>query len=232
MATLTVNCNGTPTTYSWTGTGASTCTTQTCGPFAVAATTTFTATATNASGGNTSPPVTITIGGGGGGPIACSNVPGATHVIDFGSLAAGAGSSKTTQSVGGFGPNDALVIRFTASPALTTQTNLGNLSAAEFGDQPAPRYGALSASSCDFTGGIVYSCVTRRGTVNLNTLFTPGTQTPSQSYGVVATSCSPLLVPGQVYYWNLTNINPATGATGCFTATCNMIVNMQAPNGQ
>jgi hypothetical protein len=176
----------------------------------------------------------ITIGGGGGGPIACGNVPGATRVIDFGSLPAGGGGQKITQSVGGFGANDALVVRFTASPSLTTQTTAGNLTAAEYGDLAAPRYGALSASACDFTGGIAYTCTGKRGGVtNATSIFTPGATVPQNSYAVVASAnCQPILIPGQTYYWNITNINPATGVSSCSTATCNMTVTINAPNGQ
>ena len=235
MATLTVNCNGggQPTSWSWTGTGAAGQTMQTTTAFAVNTTTTFTATATNGGGSSTTPGVTITIGGGGGGPISCTNVPGATRVIDFGSLGAGVGSQKQTTN---FGVNDALIIRFTASPTLTTQTSAGNLIAAEYGDLAAPRYGALSASACDFTGGVSYTCTDRRGRVtNVNAAFA-GTIDPQNSYSVVSpANCQPVLTPGVTYYWNITNINPATGVSSCInnpTGTCNMVITVQAPNGQ
>ena len=116
---------------------------------------------------------------------------------------------------------------------MTTQTALGLLTAAEYGDLATPRYGALSASPCDFTGGVAYTCTDRRGrTSTLTSTFTPGTIDPQNTYSVVSPSnCQALLTPGQVYYWNITNINPATGQSSCTTATCNMIININAPNG-
>ena len=233
--TFTVTCSATnpPTAWAWSGTGTAGCvnTSNSCGPITFATTGTVTVTPSNAAGNGNTVSSTQTVGGGGGGPIACAGYSN-TRVIDFGSLAAGASGQKYTQQVGGLGANDALVIRFTASPSLTTQSALGSLGGAEYGDQPAPRYGALSNSSCDFTGGIPYSCTTRRGgTATYYSIMTPGSQTVSTTYSVVAANCQPQLTPGQTYYLNLTTINPATGANGCVTASCNMIVNIQAPNG-
>jgi hypothetical protein len=238
---FTVTCSATnpPTAWAWSGTGgasaAGSCasTSNQCS-VTFATTGTVTAVPSNAVGNGNTVSSTQTIGGGGGGPISCGGYNN-TRVIDFGTLAAGAGGQKNTQAVGGLGANDALVVRFTASPTLTTQTSAGNLTGAEFGDLPGVHYGALSNASCDFTGGIQYQCTGKHGTTTYYSTVGPlGSQQPANSYSVVSGGCRPLLTPGQTYYWNLTTINPATGAQGCnnSSGTCNMTITIQAPNGQ
>lgn len=122
----------------------------------------------------------------------------------------------------GFGPNDALVIRFTP-PVGSASTGPGSIQSAEYIDPPTQRFGVLSSTACDFTsgdyGGPLYNKQTQ-STISFG-LQVGGTQSP---YIV-------RLNPGTTYYLNIKN-RQADGTTpSCGTATCNMIINWQKPPG-
>jgi hypothetical protein len=99
----------------------------------------------------TTPGVQISVsGGGGGGPINCTaaqGITGATHLID---VTWGVTAQSFTSQAGGFGPNDAVVIRFTTPGNSGTLTKKGLIAGAEYGDAPNTRYGTMSTQPCDF----------------------------------------------------------------------------------
>ena len=159
MATLTMNCTagGQATSWAWTGGGAQSATTQTVGPFVVNQTTTFTATASNVTGTSAPASATITIGSGGGGAISCNGFPGGTLavVMPYDDPNGGFATYTYTDQDGGFPANGALVVQFT-TPAIATPPTSGQgfIALAEYGGPTALRKGSLSATPCDFTGGI------------------------------------------------------------------------------
>jgi hypothetical protein len=179
--------------------------------------------------------VTVTIGtGGGGGNITCTaaqGITGATHVIN---IAWGSTSQTFTSQNGGFGPNDALVLVFTAPANGGTLLKKASLSAAEYGDAPNQRYGTLSTQPCDFPP----------------TLQSPTSAVPIIGGGPPPTEifCSPNLAcstsvnlgwafnpartgaaqvqPGVKYYINIANQPGSCFANG----SCNMILNWGWPS--
>jgi hypothetical protein len=147
-------------------------------------------------------------GGGGGGNIVC-NMPngGATHVVN-----ATWGTSQLYYSVniGGFGPNDAIVVKFTTS-SITTATGKGSISAVEYADPQAPRTGALSASPCDFgasalplKGGGVAAFANDTAPYSYFSLVNPKTGTAT-------------LQANTTYYWSIEN-------SSCPSGSCNVLI--------
>jgi hypothetical protein len=225
QATLSLNCSGggqpTSNGYIWTGTGAVGQTTQTVGPITVNATTTFTARASNAGGTSTAASATVSIsggGGGGGGPISC---PGfvTTRVID---MAWGPNPRLAyTADVGGFGPNDAIVVRFTTSN-ITSATGKGYIQAVEYSDSPSGRTAALSAIPCDFTVGLPKV----GGGMNA---YGPGDIAPWAQFSLYnAKSYASTLQPSTTYYFNISN-SPASTCQS--TGSCNMLITLSKPSG-
>jgi hypothetical protein len=118
-----------------------------------------------------------------------------------------------TSDFGGFGPNDALVFKFTTPANGGTLTKKGSVSAAEYGDPSASRYGTLSTVACDFAGT---NAPTITGTTPpQQQIFCLATQTACStnvSFGITfnpAKSGAALLLPGTTYYVNIGNWHPS-----------------------
>ena len=154
-------------------------------------------------------------GGGGGGPISCSNVNGATHVIDATWTSAG---TYLSANFGGFGPNDAIVVRFTTS-IITSATAKGYIRAVEYSDPIAPRTGTLSSQPCDFTGGVP---VTNGG--GLGSAFANDTAPWLYFTLNYPRTGFAMLQPSTTYYFNMIN-------TPCPSGSCNVQIYFQKPSG-
>ena len=170
--------------------------------------------------------VSVTVpaaGGGGSSGIDCSS-QGFLHTrfIDIGWPASG--SSWNTIALGGFGQNDALVIKFTPPPGSASLVNqAGSISMAEYGDPLTGRYAVLSTSACDFNGtGGAYTVPA----LQVNSTISWSLQVGRKDSGAVVQ-----LNPGTPYYLNLKN-RASNGVTPtCSSGSCNMIINWLKPPG-
>jgi hypothetical protein len=217
--TLTANCTGggAVASWSWAG-GFAQGATSAIVTGSVLSTTQFTATATNA-GGSTATNYTVNVatgGGGGGGPISCAGFA-ATRVIDIGW---GSAQKVYTVNSGGFGPNDAVVVRFTTG-SITTSFNKGNISAVEFADPPSYRSGSLSDTPCDFTVGLPL--------VGGGSSVFANDQGPFLYFTVFnRKSGAATLQANTTYYFNIINM---PGSTCQATGSCNMDMVLNKPSG-
>ena len=217
--TLTANCTGggAVASWSWTG-GFAQGATSAIVTGSVLSSTQFTATATNA-GGSTATNYTVNVatGGGGGGPISCPGFA-TTRVLDMNWTPKP--QLGYTVNVGGFGPNDAIVVRFTTS-ASTTSTAMGYIQAAEFSDPPSGRTAALSATPCDFVG------LPKVG--GGTTAFGPGDIAPKAYFTLFNPNTgNPTLLPSTTYYFNISNSTPSSCQS---SGSCNMIITLSKPSG-
>ena len=156
-------------------------------------------------------------GGGGGGPIACSNVSGATHVVD---ATWSSNGTYLTANVGGFGPSDAIVVRFTTS-IITSATGKGYIRAVEYSDPIAPRTGTISSQPCDFSAGIP---VANGG--GLGAAFANDTAPWLYFTLVNPKSGFATLQASTTYYFNMINAGCISGS-----GTCNMQIYFVKPSG-
>lgn len=161
-------------------------------------------------GGTTSPPP----------PGACPGFANTRSItIPWGAVASG-NVDVYTSKAGGFGPNDIVVAQFT-TPATTAANVWGKVSAAENGGGPIPRTASLSLTPCDFPspnpiGGLL-------ATVG-------GGSSPSVQWAIGGSSVYyPILKPNTTYYFNIKN--QVNGVTTCSGSACNMIIELQKPNG-
>ena len=213
---LAMTCTGGDpvTSCTWTA-GTVTGTTACAAAVSVTAQTTFTAIANNATGPSSSKSVTVTVasgggGGGGGGTTdtsACTFLGLTPHVI---TIPWGTTQQALTTNNGGFGANDAIVVKFT--------TSKGNISAVEYGNGGLnPRTGSLSASPCDFTGGLPAN----GGGI---TAFANDTA-PLAYFSLVNKKLgAATLSVGTTYYFNIRN-------AGCSSASCDMQITLTKPAG-
>lgn len=189
------------------------------GPITVNTSTTFTATASNAGGASTPASATVTIGGGGGGgPISCPGFA-ATRVVD---MTWGPNPQLAyTTNVGGFGPNDAIVVRFTTSNIITA-AGKGYVQAVEYQDSPSGRTAALSAIPCDFTVGLPKV----GGGMNA---YGPNDNGPWAYFSLYNSKLgASILQPSTTYYFNISN---SPGSTCQGTGSCNMLITLSKPSG-
>jgi hypothetical protein len=201
-------------------------------PTAAVSSCVYSVTATDSGSANAVHPsvnLTYTSGSGGGGGVdtsACVAV-GLNPVVVTIPWPTAANGNQLVLKPPTFGPNDALIVKFTTS-SVTTVNAKGNITAAENGGSFYSRSGTLSASPCDFTGGL-------QKWQNSNTTWFQG-QNPSFSF----TLFNPLknyakLDPGTTYYLNITNISPAPpqagGSQGCTVSNCPMIITLSIPAG-
>lgn len=133
----------------------------------------------------------------------------ATHIIP---IPWGAPQRKFTANFGGFGPNDAIVVKFTTGNTSTTGS-LPRMTAAEYNSSPSSRTAVLSATPCDF------STQSTPGATNIGNSITAtfalGTGT---GYGYY-----PVLSLNTEYYLNMKN-NP--GATCLSQPSCDMFIEL------
>ena len=236
--TLTANCTaGGAVTWLWAG-GFAQGATSAIVTGSVTSTTGFTATATN-SAGSTATSITVSVTTGGGGGTTCTaaqGITGATHLIN---VTWGVTTQTYTNQNGGFGPNDAVILAFTAPANGATLLKPGNISGAEYGDAPNARYGTLSTQPCDFPDNPLAqsSAVPIIGGgpppseifCTLHT-STGGTQLCSTNVGLgwafnPTRIGSAQLQPGVKYYINIANQPGSCFANG----SCNMIFNWKWP---
>jgi FG-GAP-like repeat len=212
--TLTMTCGGgaTPLSYTWIGGQAQGMHGQQVS-VSVAATTTFSAVAANA-GGIASASVTVSVAN----VVApsCSGFAN-TRVLDMNWSNP---QEVVTTSVGGAGPNDAIVVRFTTGPE-TGQGSLpnqfGDIAGAEWQSVASNRAGALSTIPCDFDGGLSAGAVTS-GTVPA-VFF---------SVGPNGSGYFPGLEPNTTYYFN---IRQTPGSDCTASGTCDMFFELHKPPG-
>jgi hypothetical protein len=157
-------------------------------------------------------------------PVSC---PGFTKTlaIDMPWQSTDASSRILTTNYGGFGSNDALVVRITP-PAGSGSYASGWISMAEWGGGPITRYSQISTTPCDF------GLASNPG--SWNTLYNVSTGV-SLSYSLqVGGSQQPwimLLLPGVPYYLNVKNTT-YTGAQTCPSGSqCNMFLDFYKPPG-
>ena len=148
----------------------------------------------------------------GGDPgIRCTNVTGVTHVID---IPWGTQQRAYTVKTGGFGPDDALVVRFTTG-TIATSSGKGFINAGEHTDAPAQRAGSLSATPCDFTGGLP--------AVGGGVTAFANETSPGCSFSVVIPKTgAATLRTGTTYYFNIRNAS-------CPAGSCNMQITLNKP---
>jgi hypothetical protein len=173
----------------------------------------YTATASNAAGPATSVTgVSFTVGSGSTIAAACTaaGYPDAKVIqMDWNNP-----REFPTKDIGGFGPNDVLVVAFTV-PASTTPTpangGKSSLYGSEVVDLPVSRTGYLSKSPCDFS--MSYGKNTWTESIAPRQYFTVGT---TRIY-----SNTPAVVPGATVYWNIKNTYP-----GQCLGTCNFFAGL------
>jgi hypothetical protein len=215
--TLQMTCtSGTGLSYAWTGGFAQGATTATV-TGTVNSSTSFSATASN-SGGSITKNASVTVGGGGGGGgnITCTNVSGATHVIN----ATWGTSLYYTADAGGFGPNDIVVVKFTTS-AISSSTSKGYAQAVEYSDPPSGRTAALSDTPCSLVGLPLVGGGT--------SAFGPNDNAPWAHFSLVASKLgASILQPSTTYYLNIVN---SANSTCRSTGSCNMLISFSKPSG-
>ncbi|HEY2970332.1 MAG TPA: hypothetical protein VGK75_18415 [Casimicrobiaceae bacterium] len=205
---LTAQCSGGGAVATWTWSGPTTTTNGNTATATLTSTSQFSVQASNA-GGSASANLTVQVATGGGNAISCSGFS-KTVVLDA------SWSNPTrlfTINGGGFGVNDALVVRFTTGPNALTKR--GGFSGAEYQSSPSERHATLSASPCDFGPG----------------MFPPGSNasgnTISLQYYVGGTPVYyPVLQPSTTYYLNIMNVAPASCAA---TGVCDMFIDFSKP---
>ena len=220
---LTVTCGGGAAT-SWQWSVGSTATTQTI-TGNISSTTTFKVIASNSGGAAPQVSGTITVGtGGGGGNIDCSAQGfAATHVFN---IVWGSTAQTTTAANGGFGPLDALVMKFTAPANGGTLTKMATMSGAEYGDAPNARFGTVSTLPCDFGGASALPIFGGGQQIFCLASQTACSNSTSFSAAFLNTRIgSAQLTPGVTYYVNVGNQAGSCAVNG----SCNMIFNWGWP---
>ena len=123
-----------------------------------------------------------------------------------------------TSSVGGFGPNDAVVVVFTTGNVSSPDNNLARVVAGEWQTGPSTRSATLSDTPCDFGPQAFPGAVTSGTTVTV-----PFTVNNPNNYGYY-----PILQLQKTYYFNIQNApNPSCANTG----NCNIAVDLTKPSG-
>jgi hypothetical protein len=146
------------------------------------------------------------------GTIACTGFA-ATRVIDVPFVS---NVRVFTKDHGGFGPNDAIVLRFTTTSGPSITNNLPRIVGAEWIDPLYVRTGVLSPSACDF-GPQQYPL----GVVTGTSLSMPFTVNNPQNGGLY-----PILKPNKTYYFNVKN----NAGSGCVAAHCDMFFDLYNAN--
>ena len=174
------------------------------------------------------PPATSGGGGGGGGasgwPVSC---PGFTKTLSIDLPWASTDSSTRilTSNNGGFGSNDALVVRLTP-PAGTASYSSGTISMAEYGGGPITRYSQISTSPCDFA-----LAATPANWYLAYNVSTGSSLSYSLQVGGSQQAWITLLTPGTTYYLNVKNTT-YTGVQTCPPGSqCNMFLDFFKPPG-
>jgi hypothetical protein len=225
---INANCTGSFSSYAWTRNGGALSSTSTTLNDSLPANTgTSAATYTyqlTASGSTTDvKSITVSVPAPGGtqpppnGPVSC---PGfnKTVYIEMPWQTTTQANRVQTGNYGGLGPNDALVVKFTAPQGVQSYAN-GLITSAEYGGISLPRYATFTTTPCDFTSlthwGVDVASTTTI-TFRLQVGGTPG----FVSY----------MAPGQSYYLNLKSTD-RNGNRSCTSSVCNVYVDFTVPPG-
>jgi len=226
-----VNCSIPPTAYGWTrsggaqlGNGATASDTLPANTAASAQSYTYTLTwcvgATCGSKSTTlSVPGTTTTTGNPTGALSCSGF-NKTLVIDVAWSSTTAATRYVTQQYGGFGANDALVVRFT--PPAGASFGSGALSGAEYSGPTTTRTGKISTSPCDFSTATQFT---------LYNAFSASTFNLPIQVGGTQLAWTMLMAPGTTYYLNIKNTDKKGIATCAAGKYCDMFVDFLKPQG-
>ena len=144
-----------------------------------------------------------------------------TLVIDVAWTSTTAASRYVTQQYGGFGANDALVVRFTP-PAGSLSYSAGSLSGAEYSGPTTTRTGKISTSPCDFSTATQFT---------LYNAFSASTFNMPIQVGGNQLAWTMLTVPGTTYYLNIKNTDKKGVATCAAGKYCDMFVDFYKPLG-
>lgn len=136
-----------------------------------------------------------------------------TIVLDFGWTAGRLYS-------GTFGPNDALVAKFTTGNVDSPNNNLPRLSGAEWGSPPSARFAVLSDKPCDFSRNQPWQGAISAG----NSVQVPFAIGNGNNYGYY-----PKLLKNTSYYFNVKNLTPNESCSN--QGVCNIFVELNIPGG-
>jgi hypothetical protein len=171
---------------------------------------------------------TVSVPGTGGGgvtpppppPPGSISCPGfsKTIVIDLPWVNTTSSTPILTSTRGGFGPNDALVIKIVA-PTGTISAAPGSLAGAEYGGGPVQRFATLSTSPCDFSGSSWFVNKWTGPTISVGLKVGGG---PAPYTGLVQ--------PGVPFFLNIRNTNQY-GQPSCSGSQCNMFFHFARPAG-
>src|SRR5207248_2445836 len=161
-------------------------------------------------------------GGGGGGswPVSC---PGFTKTlnIDMPWSSTDSSSRLLTSNFGGFGSNDAMVVRI-SPPGGSGSYSSGTVSMAEYGGGPITRFSTISTTPCDWSQAGWFSAYN----VSTGTSLSYSLQVGGSQQAWIT-----LLMPGTTYYLNVKNTT-YTGTQTCPSGSqCNMFLDFYKPPG-
>jgi hypothetical protein len=229
---LSANCsNFTPSSWAWTKNGAafggSTSTLSDSLPANTGTTAVSYTYGMTANGSVTAPSIQISVpgssgGGGGGGswPVSC---PGFTKTlnIDLGWTSTDSTTRFLTSNYGGFGRNDAMVVRLTP-PGGSSSYSSGTITMAEYGGGPITRFSTISTTPCDFS---------QSGWFSIYNVSTGTSLSYSLQVGGGQQAWIMLLIPGTPYYLNVKNTT-YTGTQTCTSGSnCDMFLDFYKPPG-
>jgi len=137
------------------------------------------------------------------------------------------GTVDTTAN-GGFAADGIFVGRMTI-PANVNPAGVGQVRFVEFVDGEAARQMTVSSQPCDFRGFVVASVSATDPTGTNYPIRWSNSQTPSISYQSTGPSANAVLQAGQTYYFNVRNVDWASGLASCQTASCNGRFQIAAP---
>jgi hypothetical protein len=227
VVTLTANCTQSPQSWQWSVPSCTsnlpTCqaTSSTAGPAS------YSVGGTNLLGaGPASPPVTVTwTQPPPGGADFCGAYADVVEVTLPWPTPANPNGTVLTRDIGGMRPSTIIVGRLTV-PATANVTGTGQVRFVEYVDGQAQRQMTASTNKCDFRG------------------FSPGSASPvdptSANYPMswsndinpiifFGSSTAVRIQPGQTYYFNLRNVDWASGTSSCQTTTCNGLIQVATP---
>jgi hypothetical protein len=154
------------------------------------------------------------------GAVSCSGF-NKTLVIDVAWASTTAATRYTTQQYGGFGANDALVVRFTPPPG-SASFSAGSLSGAEYSGPTTTRTGKISTSPCDFSTATQFT---------LYNAFSASTFNMPVQVSGTQLAWTMLTAPGTTYYLNIKNTDKKGVATCAAGKYCDMFVDFLKPQG-
>jgi hypothetical protein len=126
------------------------------------------------------------------------------------------GSRLYSKDVGGFGPDDALVLELTVPANATVTNTLRTISGAEWIDLGVPRSAFLSTKACDFSTAVFGYGSESAGT-SFGVSFAVGSANSAGKWAF-PNPVSPKVAPGTTVYLNIKNATPGS----CGSGSCNV----------